>query len=231
MHDKNWAWNNYLSLRALQQADSIRTQLKRIMERYDIESVTISDEKKLFSNIRQALVCGFFMQVAHKEGEKGNYLTVKDNQVSRTCQCLSVYLPTLSHSIDLPGRGSAPVMRSRHPARMGPVQRIRSDHQAVHPHRIGDQSRMVRPPFSSIFFHADGVSAIGSSNMPRTTSTSRPSPMEKRSVRCSARGTREWARSTVQGLPNRNHPRRRGSRSSRTGETPRSGRSDNEDSK
>ncbi|KAF8193767.1 P-loop containing nucleoside triphosphate hydrolase protein [Pholiota molesta] len=81
MHDKNWAWNNYLSLRALQQADSIRTQLKRIMERYDIESVTISDEKKLFSNIRQALVCGFFMQVAHKEGEKGNYLTVKDNQV------------------------------------------------------------------------------------------------------------------------------------------------------
>jgi len=27
------------------------------------------------------LVCGFFMQVAHKEGEKGNYLTVKDNQV------------------------------------------------------------------------------------------------------------------------------------------------------
>jgi len=31
--------------------------------------------------VRQALVCGFFMQVAHKEGDKGNYLTVKDNQV------------------------------------------------------------------------------------------------------------------------------------------------------
>ncbi|KAI0252844.1 hypothetical protein BJV78DRAFT_1199359 [Lactifluus subvellereus] len=30
-------------------------------------------------NIRKALVCGFFMQVARKEGEKG-YLTVKDNQ-------------------------------------------------------------------------------------------------------------------------------------------------------
>jgi pre-mRNA-splicing factor ATP-dependent RNA helicase DHX15/PRP43 len=89
MPDKNWASNNYLSLHALQQADNIRTQLRRIMERYDIETVTIADEKQPFSNIRQALVCGFFMQVAHKEGEKGNYLTVKDNQVSRTCQCLS----------------------------------------------------------------------------------------------------------------------------------------------
>ncbi|KAF5313879.1 hypothetical protein D9619_013029 [Psilocybe cf. subviscida] len=79
--DKNWAWNNYLSARALQQADSIRQQLKRIMERYDIDMNSLSDEKKLFSNIRQSLVCGFFMQVAHKEGEKGNYLTVKDNQV------------------------------------------------------------------------------------------------------------------------------------------------------
>jgi len=27
------------------------------------------------------LTCGFFMQVAHKEGERGSYLTVKDNQV------------------------------------------------------------------------------------------------------------------------------------------------------
>jgi pre-mRNA-splicing factor ATP-dependent RNA helicase DHX15/PRP43 len=37
-------------------------------------------------HVRQALVCGFFMQVAHKEGEKGNYLTVKDNQA-----CLFVF--------------------------------------------------------------------------------------------------------------------------------------------
>ena len=34
-----------------------------------------------YVNIRKALVCGFFMQVAHKEGEKGSYVTVKDNQV------------------------------------------------------------------------------------------------------------------------------------------------------
>jgi len=54
------------------------------MERFDIELVSLSDEKKLFVNIRKALVCGFFMQIAHKEGEKGNYLTVKDNQASST---------------------------------------------------------------------------------------------------------------------------------------------------
>ena len=51
------------------------------MERFEIELVTLSDEAKLFVKIRQALVCGFFMQIAHKEGEKGNYLTVKDHQV------------------------------------------------------------------------------------------------------------------------------------------------------
>ncbi|PPQ72131.1 hypothetical protein CVT25_008505 [Psilocybe cyanescens] len=80
--DKNWCWSNYLSQRALQQADNVRAQLQRTMERFDVDLISLSDEKKLFINIRQALVCGFFMQVAHKEGEKGNYLTVKDNQAS-----------------------------------------------------------------------------------------------------------------------------------------------------
>ncbi|KAH7919672.1 P-loop containing nucleoside triphosphate hydrolase protein [Leucogyrophana mollusca] len=80
-YDKNWAWTNYLSARALAQADNVREQLKRTMERYEVELVSIQDPKKLYFAIRQALCCGFFMQVAHKEGEKGNYLTVKDNQV------------------------------------------------------------------------------------------------------------------------------------------------------
>ncbi|KAL4061704.1 P-loop containing nucleoside triphosphate hydrolase protein [Scleroderma yunnanense] len=80
-YDKSWAWNNYLSARALAQADNVREQLKRTMERYEVELVSIGDEKKRHLAIRQALCCGFFMQVAHKEGEKGNYLTVKDNQV------------------------------------------------------------------------------------------------------------------------------------------------------
>ncbi|KAF8073478.1 P-loop containing nucleoside triphosphate hydrolase protein [Lyophyllum atratum] len=80
-HDKNWTWTHYLSQRALMQADNVRAQLQRTMEKFDVELVSLSDERKLYVNIRQALVCGFFMQVAHKEGEKGNYLTVKDNQV------------------------------------------------------------------------------------------------------------------------------------------------------
>ena len=81
MHDKNWAWTNYLSLRALQQADNVRAQLQRTMERFEVELVSLADQTKLFVNVRKALVCGFFMQVAHKEGEKGNYLIVKDHQV------------------------------------------------------------------------------------------------------------------------------------------------------
>ncbi|KAH7886626.1 P-loop containing nucleoside triphosphate hydrolase protein [Phlebopus sp. FC_14] len=80
-YDKSWAWNNYLSARALAQADNVREQLQRTMERYEIELVSIQDPKKIYLAVRQALCCGFFMQVAHKEGEKGNYLTVKDNQV------------------------------------------------------------------------------------------------------------------------------------------------------
>ena len=81
LHDRTWAWNNYLSQRALQQADNVRAQLQRNMERFEIDLVTTTDPKRLYQNIRQALVCGFFMQVAHKEGEKNAYLTVKDNQV------------------------------------------------------------------------------------------------------------------------------------------------------
>jgi pre-mRNA-splicing factor ATP-dependent RNA helicase DHX15/PRP43 len=81
LHDKNWAWNQYLSARSLIQADNVRAQLQRTMEKYEVEIVTIAEPKKLYLAVRQALVCGFFMQVAHKEGEKGSYLTVKDNQV------------------------------------------------------------------------------------------------------------------------------------------------------
>lgn len=81
LHDKNWAWSNYLSQRSLAQADNVRTQLERIMERFEIPLLTTEDERKFHENVRKSLVLGFFMQVAHKEGEKGSYLTVKDNQV------------------------------------------------------------------------------------------------------------------------------------------------------
>ncbi|KAL9709035.1 DEAH-box ATP-dependent RNA helicase prp43 [Leucoagaricus gongylophorus] len=80
-YDRNWAWTNYLSGRALSQAENVRSQLQRIMERLDIDLVSLPDETKLFLNVRKALVCGFFMQIAHREGDKGSYATVKDHQV------------------------------------------------------------------------------------------------------------------------------------------------------
>ncbi|KAJ3784467.1 P-loop containing nucleoside triphosphate hydrolase protein [Lentinula aff. detonsa] len=79
--DRNWAWHNFLSARALAQAENVRAQLLRTMEKYDADVISLEDERKRNIGIRQALTCGFFMQVAHKEGEKGSYLTVKDNQV------------------------------------------------------------------------------------------------------------------------------------------------------
>ncbi|KAG6860462.1 DEAH-box ATP-dependent RNA helicase prp43 [Termitomyces sp. Mi166 len=98
-HDKNWAWTHYLSQRALMQADNVRAQLQRTMEKFDIELVSITDERKLYINIRQALVCGFFMHVAHKEGEKGNYLTVKDNQVCVFASILFLLILKLGHQV------------------------------------------------------------------------------------------------------------------------------------
>ncbi len=83
LSDRNWAWNHYISARSLSQADNVRSQLLRIMERLEINLLTkaYDDQTRHYINIRQALVCGYFMQIAHKEGEKGSYLTVKDNQV------------------------------------------------------------------------------------------------------------------------------------------------------
>ena len=82
-NDRNWAWNNYISVRSLSQAENVRAQLLRVMERLEIDLVTKSyeDQTRHYTEIRKALVCGYFMQIAHKEGEKGSYLTVKDNQV------------------------------------------------------------------------------------------------------------------------------------------------------
>lgn len=81
--DKNWAWTNFLSFRALQQAEDIRKQLKRTMERFDIDLVSLENQKDLYTNIRKALVAGFFMQVGHMDGRTGHYIT-KDNEVGRS---------------------------------------------------------------------------------------------------------------------------------------------------
>ena len=85
------------------------------MERFDLDVISLQDEKKLYLKIGQALVCGFFMQVAHNEGGKGNYITVKDQQVSLDC-CLSFsYLPSSRRTISATGGCSTSVMPSGHP--------------------------------------------------------------------------------------------------------------------
>jgi pre-mRNA-splicing factor ATP-dependent RNA helicase DHX15/PRP43 len=83
LRDRNWAWNNYVSARYLAQAANVRAQILRIMERLEIDLVTKSykDQTRDYMDIRRALVCGYFAQVAHKSGQGGSYLTVKDNQV------------------------------------------------------------------------------------------------------------------------------------------------------
>ncbi|KAF2120671.1 P-loop containing nucleoside triphosphate hydrolase protein [Lophiotrema nucula] len=78
---KQWTHDHFLSYRALQQADNVRLQLKRIMEREEIELMsTPFENKKYYENIRRALVAGFFMQVAKRDGNGKSYITVKDDQ-------------------------------------------------------------------------------------------------------------------------------------------------------
>lgn len=48
------------------------------MDRSEVPLVTVGEGPKLYARIREALVCGFFMQVAHKEEKV--YVTIKDNQ-------------------------------------------------------------------------------------------------------------------------------------------------------
>jgi len=71
---------HFLSLRALQSADSVRQQLARIMESNGLEMIsTPFSDKNYYTNIRKALCAGFFMQVAKKDSGK-TYVTVKDDQ-------------------------------------------------------------------------------------------------------------------------------------------------------
>ena len=78
---KQWCHDHFLSLRALQSADNVRIQLKRIMETNEIELMSTNfEDKKYYENIRKALVSGFFMQVAKREGTGKTYVTVKDDQ-------------------------------------------------------------------------------------------------------------------------------------------------------
>lgn len=79
---ETWCYNHFLSLRNLKSAHNVRGQLARIMERNELELVsTPFEDKSYYTNIRRALVSGFFMQVAKRSQSGKQYVTVKDNQV------------------------------------------------------------------------------------------------------------------------------------------------------
>ncbi|KAG9240798.1 P-loop containing nucleoside triphosphate hydrolase protein [Calycina marina] len=78
---KGFCHQHFLSLRALQSADNVRMQLKRIMEKSELELVSTDfNDKEYYTNIRRALIAGFFMQIAKKDGTGKTYKTVKDDQ-------------------------------------------------------------------------------------------------------------------------------------------------------
>jgi len=79
--DQQWCYDNFLNLRSLKQADNVRQQLARIMDRFNLKRTSTEfNSREYYINIRRSLVTGFFMQIAHLE-RTGHYLTVKDNQV------------------------------------------------------------------------------------------------------------------------------------------------------
>ncbi|CAG5086489.1 Oidioi.mRNA.OKI2018_I69.PAR.g11228.t1.cds [Oikopleura dioica] len=76
-----WCYENFINFRSVQSADGIRQQLSRIMDRFSLPRRSCDfTSKDYYTNIRKALVAGFFMQVAHKE-KSGHYLTIKDQQI------------------------------------------------------------------------------------------------------------------------------------------------------
>ncbi|VEU23867.1 DEKNAAC104902 [Brettanomyces naardenensis] len=78
---RKWCKDNFLSFRSLKSADNVRRQLSRIMEAHDLDLNSTDYEDPGYDyNIRRALICGFFMQVAKRKSTGKGYITVKDSQ-------------------------------------------------------------------------------------------------------------------------------------------------------
>lgn len=79
--NKEWCYDNFINYRSMQSADSVRSQLERIMRKMGIQIVSGDfTSQDYYLNIRKCLTAGLFMQVAHMQ-KQGHYLTAKDNQV------------------------------------------------------------------------------------------------------------------------------------------------------
>ncbi|XP_057474549.1 probable pre-mRNA-splicing factor ATP-dependent RNA helicase DEAH2 isoform X1 [Actinidia eriantha] len=79
--DPSWCYENFINHRAMKSADNVRQQLVRIMVRFNLKLCSTEfNSRDYYTNIRKAMLAGYFMQVAHLE-RTGHYLTVKDKQV------------------------------------------------------------------------------------------------------------------------------------------------------
>jgi pre-mRNA-splicing factor ATP-dependent RNA helicase DHX15/PRP43 len=78
---QEWCNANFVNHRSIKSADSVRTQLERIMTRFNLclDSTPFS-AREYYTNIRKCMLSGFFMQSAHREPQ-GHYTIVKDAQV------------------------------------------------------------------------------------------------------------------------------------------------------
>ena len=62
--DPQWCYDNFINYRSLKSADNVRTQLSRIMDRFNLmRTSTDFSSRDYYLNIRKALVTGYFMQV------------------------------------------------------------------------------------------------------------------------------------------------------------------------
>lgn len=62
--DPNWCWDNFINLRSMKSADSVRQQLARLMRKFDLPLVSTPFESlDYYRNIRKCITAGFFMQV------------------------------------------------------------------------------------------------------------------------------------------------------------------------
>jgi pre-mRNA-splicing factor ATP-dependent RNA helicase DHX15/PRP43 len=90
--DPQWCYENFVNSRAMKAADNVRSQLVRIMSRFNLKMCSADfNSRDYYINIRKAMLAGYFMQVAHLE-RTGHYLTVKDNQVVTYCNACLIIL-------------------------------------------------------------------------------------------------------------------------------------------
>ena len=59
---RRWAYDNFLQVRTLKQAENVRQQLERLMTKHGLPLVSTNFESSdYYENIRKAVTSGFFM--------------------------------------------------------------------------------------------------------------------------------------------------------------------------